>query len=162
MAVHSRSLPIIVLVIAVALTAAVLLSSVEVGPREASLTRKVVSSDAFEAEVSYPIHVRPGEEVKVEVSVKGKGGFMVSAMVFRAYSCSQKPEPLMLGAELVYEGSTRPPEPRSELSTTYRFRLPEKLDEWLGLVIYVTPVKPGKPMIIHYTEPIVIPIKVEG
>ena len=143
-------------------------SSIEERPGGSpSLTKSAFSNDAFRVEVSYPEHVNPGREVEVEVSVKGRGGFLVSAVVFRAYSCSAEPRDfIMIGlgqeATLIYENSTRPPEPRSELSTTYRFRLPEELEAWLGLVIYVTPVKPGKPMVVHYTEPIVIPIKVEA
>ena len=164
MAVPGRSLLILTLVAAVAIAVAAL-SSIEVGPRGPSLTRRAFSSDVFDVEVSHPTHVRPGEEVEVEVFVRGRSGFMVSAIVLKAYSCSCEPKDaklIKLLGELVYEESTRPLKPRSELSTTYRFRLPEELDEWLGLIIYVTPVKPGGPMMVHYAEPIMVPIKVEG
>jgi len=164
----SKALLILAFAIAVALAATVLLlSSIEDRSHEnPSLTRKVFSSDVFEVEVFYPEHVSSGQEVEVKVSAKGREGFMVSAIVFRAYSCSEEPRDLIViglsDGALVYENSTRLPQPKSEFSITYRFRLPGELKKWLGLTIWVTPVKPGAPMVIHYTEPIVIPVKVEG
>ncbi len=130
-----------------------------------SLVRRVFSSDVFEVEVFYPEHVSSGQEIEVKVFAKGREGFMVSAIVFRAYSCSEEPRGVVViglsDGALVYENSTRLPQPKSEFSITYRFRLPGELKKWLGLTICVTPVKPGAPMVIHYTEPIVIPVKVE-
>jgi len=89
----SRTLLILAFTIAVALAAAVLsLSNIEDKSHEnPSLTRKVFSSDVFEVEVFYPEHVSSGQEVEVKVSAKGRESFMVSAIVFRAYSCSEEP-----------------------------------------------------------------------
>ncbi|RLG73105.1 MAG: hypothetical protein DRO23_09520 [Thermoprotei archaeon] len=164
----SRAVFILVLVVAVALVVTVFYfyQILELGSQETpSLVKEVFSSDVFEVEVFYPEHVGSGQEVVAKVFVKGKKGYVVSAVVFKVYSCSVEPRDVMVfelgDSVLVYENTTKLLQPRSELLVTYRFRLPGELGEWLGLAVWVTPVKPGAPMVIHYTEPIVIPVKVE-
>lgn len=131
-----------------------------------SLTIYVSSSDAFKIEVLYPKYTSPGHELSINIHVIGRNDYAISALVLRIYSCNYEPKDVIIiglnhEATMIFENSTKFTTPKSELSITYRFRLPKELRDWLALIIYVTPIKEGIPTIVHYTEPILLVIKVE-
>jgi len=131
-----------------------------------SPTKYVSSSDSFEIEILYPKYVSPGHEFSINIHVTGRNDYVISALVLRIYSCDYEPKDTIIigpGREttMILENSTKFIMPKSELSIIYRFKLPKELGNWLALIIYVTSIKRGTPIIVHYTEPIVLAIKVE-
>jgi len=132
-----------------------------------SLTKYVSSSDPFEIEILYPKYTSPGRELSINVHITGRNDYVISALVLRIYSCNYEPKDTIViellnhEATMIYENSTKFTTPKNELSITYRFKLPEELRDWLALIIYIAPIKKGTPIIVHYTEPIVLTVKVE-
>ena len=131
-----------------------------------SLTKYVSSSDAFKIEVLYPRYISPGHELLINIHVMGRNDYAISALVLRIYSCNYEPKDIIaIGliheATMIYENSTKFTTPKSEVSVIYRFKLPEETRDWLALTIYITPIEEGTPIIVHYTEPIVLAVKVE-
>jgi len=131
-----------------------------------SQTKYVSSDDPFEIEILYPKYVSPGHEFSINIHVTGRNDYVISALVLRIYSCDYEPkDTIIIGlgqeATMILENSTKFTMPKSELSITYRFKLPKELGNWLALIIYVTSIKRSTPIIVHYTEPIVLAIKVK-
>jgi len=129
------------------------------------LVEKNFSDDAFEARILYPEKVKPGQEIFIEIHVKAKNDYMLSAIVIRAYPHTILPGPsrpiLVEEAEPFYENSTEFSPPIKKFSGVYRIKFPEDLGG-LGVIIFITPIKLGEPMVVHFSEPIIINIEVEG
>ena len=128
------------------------------------LVKKTFINDAFEARILYPKDIKSGQEIPVKVCAKAKNDYVLTGLVIRAYPHTLPgPIPIIVEKEdrIIYENSTTFSQPVKKFSKMYRIRLPEDL-EGLSLSIIITPIKPGKPIIVHLSEPIIVNIKVAG
>ena len=126
------------------------------------LVEKTFGNDAFEAKVLYPEEVKPGQEVTIKIHVEAKNDYVLSAVVVKAYPHTLPLIPIMREKyEVFYENITKLSPPTKKFSKEYRIKLPEDL-KGLGLSVFITPIKPGEVIVVHFSEPIIINIGVEG
>ena len=126
-----------------------------------ALVEKTFTNDAFEARVLYPKDIEPGQEIIIEIYAEAKNDYELSGVVIRAYPHTLPGFVFEEGDKVIYENSTKFSPPVKKFSTLYRIKLPEDL-EGLGLGIFITPIKSGEPIVVHYSEPIIINIEVKG
>ena len=126
-----------------------------------ALVEKTFTNDAFEARVLYPKGIEPGQEIIIEIYAEAKNDYELSSVVIRAYPHTLPGFVFEEGDKVIYENSTKFSPPVKKFSTLYRIKLPEDL-EGLGLSIVITPIKSGEPIVVHFSEPIIINIEVKG
>ncbi len=129
------------------------------------LVEKTFGNDAFEAKVLYPKEVKPGQEITIKIYAEAKNDYVLSGIVIKVYPHTLLPGPTgpIFGEkyEVIYEDSSELSQPVKSFSKEYRIKLPEDL-EGLGLSIFITPIKPGEPILVHFSEPIIINVEVKG
>jgi len=126
-----------------------------------ALVEKTFANDAFEARVLYPKDIKPGQEITIKIYAEAKNDYALSGVVIRAHPYTLPGPILGEKDEVIYENSTKLSPPVKKFSKVYRIKLPEDL-EGLGISIIITPIKSGKPVLVHFSKPITINIEVKG